>query len=498
MAGKHGLEKAVFLASLLFFVVSLSQSLNAYDFFVYAKMLQTYGFGDLLAKAFGAWSGVSGGLSRASLYVATSYPFVFLFTKTLGFSLERALGVFSSLCVALSAVFVFRILRFYFDNKKSLLGTVIYALMPWVFFNGINATLSSLQLLLTSAWLYFLLSYERTKKPYGMYLASAALTLNIFTHLSSAPLLIAHIAALWRSGAQKRLVHAVTNSAILLPALALIYYFTFVAAAYRPETSMNKFIFSAGLLAWESLNSMSLLVFIAFAASFIALLKNYRKMSLFDLVFLLSFAATIPSILIFHYVPIANFTPLFVFIPVMAMKFFSAQKRWVLLLAIALLIVKIFPLYVDFHYYPHPHKEYALWLNGLVGDGVVLVGHECPAVKYYTNLTVVCRGENVSMDAFGDRRIFVTSQYFKNENQLELEYAAKTLGIPLFGDIGETIKRLDIIPDKEVKEFAVFSAETRKMEDQYEFLYSVYPNPILNIFAPTDFPKERYILYEVK
>lgn len=486
----------LFVASFILFSLSVSKSVNVYDFFVYAKMIQTNGFGDILSKAFGVWSGAEGGLSRASFYVALSYPFTRLFGGV--FSDEFSLNLFSSLCVALSAVFVFKTLGLYFKRREAVLGTAIYVLMPWVFFNGINATLSSLQLLLTSAWLYFLLSYEKSKKPWRMHLASAALTLNIFTHLSSAPLLIAHVAALWRSMARKRLAHAVANFAILLPAFALIYYFTFVAVAYRPETSMNKIVFSAALLAWESLNSMSLLVFVAFVASFITLLKNYRKMGVFNLVFLLSFVATVPSILVFHYVPIANFTPLFVFVPALAMRFFSRQKRWVLLLAIALLIVKIFPLYVNFHYYPHPHKEYALWLDGFVGEGVVLVGHECPAVKYYTNLTVVCRGENVSVDAFGDRRIFVTSQYFKNENQLELEYAAKTLGIPLFGDIGETIKRLDVIPNREVKEFAVFSAETRKMEDHYQFLYSVYPNPFFSVFVNTDFLKEKYILYEVE
>jgi hypothetical protein len=288
------------------------------------------------------------------------------------------------------------------------------------------------------------------------------------------------------------------NLAILLPVLGLLFYFTFVATAYRPETSIPKFIFSAGLLAWESLNAMSIMVFVAFVVSFAALLKNFRKLDLFNQLFLLSLVATFPSILIFHYVPVANFTPLFVFVPALAMRFFSRQKRWVLLLAIALLVIKVFPLYVNFHYYPHPHKDYALWLNGLVGDGVVLVGHECPAVNYYTNLTVICRGENVSMETFGNRRVFVTSQYFKNENQLELEYASKTLGIPLFGDIGESIKRLDIIPGKEAVEFAVFSGGARMMEDQYEFLYSAYPNPLLNIFASTSFPKESYILYEVR
>ncbi len=490
--------KAVFLISLLLFVAGVSESINVYDFFIYAKMLQSHDFGYLISNAFSVWSGSASGWSRSSLYVAASYPFVLL-GQAAGFGAELSLGLFSSLCVAVSAIFVFKTLRIYFNSGNSFVGSVFFILMPWIFFNGINATLTSLQLMLTSAWAYFLLSGIEQKKPGSAYFSSAFLAMNVFTHLTAAPLVLAHFFGLARiaektPGKKKFLAY---NALLLLPAFALLYYFTFVTTAYRMQFDMYKIVFSVILLAWESLNAMSLPIFAAFLFSMAVVARNIRKIGNFDSVFLLAFVASLSSLLVFQYVPVANFTTLFVFLPVLVMRFFSTHKRIFVAIAIILLLIKIYPLFLNFSLYPHPHKEYALWLGETVpASAIVFAGHECQAVKYYTGLEVVCRGDTYVNSTEG-KRIFVTSQYFKNENQIELEYAGKLFNISLINKVQESITRSDPLYGMGAEKYATFPHETRKMEDQYEFLYSVYPNPVTNVFISTDFPKESYILYEV-
>lgn len=218
-----------------------------------------------------------------------------------------------------------------------------------------------------------------------------------------------------------------------------------------------------------------------------------------ETLFLLSFIPTFSGLAVFVYNPIFIFNGLFVFIPLLAVAAIKKSGGFfaIMIVIVALVIVKSVPVYTNFHMNEHPHKPFAFWLaENVENDSVLVVGHECPAVKYYTTLNVVCRGELALPDS---GKIYVTSQYFKNENQLELEfmnsYAASFLGFEPFGRIEDFIQRNDILGGKTFELVASYDPETRSMEDSYEFLFSFYPDPLRNAFFNTGFPKVKYELF---
>ncbi len=501
------IEVLVFILSLAFFLLSLAKSINVYDFFTYAADLEKgFGKNDLfypLFHSFGPYGGgaVENAFSRTSMYVFTSSVFVWVFSHVAGFGIESVLNAFSAVLTAASSVFVYKTAGLFFDRNRSLVATALYVFMPYVFFNGINASTWALQLLFTSAWLYFLLSGIKKRDEKNGIFATLALLANIFTYLSSTTLIIAHVYGLTRI--KKKPSWIMKNLLLLVPAVPLIYYFINVHPVYPVGLNPLRYIFMTALLVWESANALSLGFFIAVAAAMAHSIKKLRsrKFEDLDMLFWMSFLPAFSGLTIFVYNPVFIFNSLFVFLPAMFLTNvkFSANFKKTVAIIIVLMLVKDVPIYQNFHAHESPHKQFALWLaDNVEPDSVVVVGHECPAAMYYTNLTIVCRGDITNITA---EKIYVTSQYFKNENQKELEfmnnYTSNLLGFQLFKPIESYISRYDLLEGRKFEKFKEYDGDTRKMEDSFELFFSFYPNPFTNLIINTEFIKDRYELFRV-
>jgi hypothetical protein len=492
----------IFVFVLLIFLFSISKSLNHPDFPVYANNLEkSFATKNILLpfQTFGAYSTEAiGGLSKNSFYIILSYPYTFLFSHLLRLDIEFVLNSFSSICVALGAVFIYKLGMLLFDQKKSFLAVALYVLMPYIFFNGINATCYSLQLPLTAIWLYFMiLGIKKKVVRYGMY-SSLFLLMNVFTHLSSAPLILAHLFGLYKI--KKKPSWIALNLLILIPAAVVVFYFSFINKAYPMEFNLMKIIFTSLLAAWENINGISILMSASVIISvFYILRKIYlKKFDEIDVMFILSLIGALPGLLAFTYGPIFGFTSIYIFLPIIVIRTFKDWKYFniLALLIIIFMIVKIAPIYYQFHFFPHPHKEYSFWLSKEVGNNIVLVGHECPWVGYYTNLTFFCRGHsNITIPT--DQEVFVTSQYFKSENQMDLEYMNDIFNTSIGNNALSAIYRFDLIPNRTMVKVTEYPFKTRDMEDAFQWFFSVYPNPFLNVFINTKFLKPDYIIYKL-
>lgn len=500
-------EMLVFAASLALFILSAAKSLNIYDLFTYADDLEkSFEKGDFLYPLFHSFGPYGGGkidsaFSRSSMYVAVSSPVAWFFSHKLGMDIEFVLNALSAFLVAVSSVFVYKTARLFLDETKSVSAWAVYIIMPYVFFNAINASAWPLQLLLSSAWLYFLSSSMKNKNEKDGFIATAALLAGIFTYLSSITLVIAHFYGL--SKVKNGLPWLWKNALVLSPAAVLAYYFTAVTPVYPFSFDALRYSFMFLLLVWEAANALSAGLFFAVALAFYGMVRKARRNRLDNMekLFLLSFLPTFSGLSVFVYNPIFIFNAIFVFLPLVAVRGLQKYKKFgvLIILILVLAALKSSPIYSNFHLNNHPHKDFAMWLNSALSqDSTVVVGHECPAVKYYTKLSVVCRGEVVNISS---GKVYVTSQYFRNENQLELEYmndyAKKTFGFRPFGSVESYITRYDVLGGAKTVKTASYDGAIRGMEDSYEIFFSFYPDPLRNLLSNTEFPKVRYELFQV-
>ena len=497
-------EIFTFFIPFIIFALLLANGLNVFDFIYYANLLeQSFKNGDLFLpfKAFGAYGGGSGGLSRNFLYIVSSYPFAYVFSNFLRIDIEFALNIFSTIVTALSVVFIYKTTKLFFDRKTSLISAAIYLFIPFIFFNGINATTYSLQLLTSSIWIYFLLLAVRTKSQrYGI-ISSLVFVANAFVSLSGAPLIVAHIYGLTRIKKKPDWVWLTKNFAILAIVLLGSFYFSFVNRAYPTTFDPLKILFLASLFVWESINGLSvyLAVFVAISAFYLLVRLAKRKADDFDWIFLLSFGSLLPSLIIFHFIPIANFTPIFAFLPILFVRAFARNRYFKIyvLLILVFALIKIAPIAYQFHTYPHPHKEYSMWINDIAQGSVILAGHECPWIQYYTNLTFVCRARDIRAVNENATSVIVTEEYFKNENQMEFDFVAESFKLPFSGVVHEELEKFDLIANKTVTKVAGYPSGMRSIEDPYQWLYTVYPRFYESVFFNLDFLKPEYAIYSV-
>lgn len=498
---ERNIEILIFLIPLVLFSLTISNGLNVFDFINYASLLQkAFASGNyaLPFQAFGAYGGGQGGLSRNSFFIALSYPFTYLVSNLLGVNIEQALNIFSSLATSLSVVFVYKVARLFWKRYYAYCAVLIYLCAPFIFFNGINATTYSLELLTSSIWIYFLLKGIKQKSQnYGI-LSSVFFLANSLTSLAGAPLIFAQIYGLTRI--EKRRDWILKNLILLSIVAILVYYFSFINKAYPTTFNFLKIFFMGALFVWESANGLSLAFFLAVSVSIFYLLIRLvkRKTDYFDNIFILSFLFLLSSLSVFQFIPIANFTPLLVLFPILAVRTFSDSKYFKVLVAVVLLfaVVKTAPLAYMFHASPHPHKAYALWIDQIAQGSVVLAGHECPWVQYYTNLTVVCRGRDLfSLNYTG--KVVVTEEYFENENQMDFQYLVNSFNLPFSSIVEAELGKPDVIANKTFTKIATYSGPVRPIEDPYQWLYTIYPKFYQSVFFNYEFLKPSYGIYSV-
>ncbi len=487
------LDKNGVILSVITFMVFLSfipQSVNLYDFFNYEGLIENEKFDlkNAVLTAFGPWGGGSG-LSRSSMYVVLTYPIAHILGGIFS-NVASILNIFSSIFVSVSVYFVYITSKILLDKKKSAASAIIYVFIPWVFFNGINASMSSMQLMFSAAWMYFLVSFHKTGGTKYSYLAAAALTANAFVYLSSVFLIPAHIYILHKKRAKLGVI--TKNMMIMAPAAVLFIYFFLFNPAYPVSKNAASILFSVGLLSWESVNALSIPILVLIL---LGILKGIKNSSPIYEMFVISFFALLPSLSIVHYVPVANFNSLFVMVPILVISAVKNNKNILAVLSIVLLVaaIKTVPMAADFHIFQHPHMEYAQWVyKELPQNSTLLAGHECPAIKMFLRERALCRGEEKKITT---RQIFFTSEYVIDENEMELAHAKSMLPVPGAQiDFGYS----DFLKGKNYTLYKSFNGAVRPIEDHYQWLYSVYPNPVYRLIFYSALPTQEYKLYELK
>jgi len=483
--------------------MTIANGLNVFDFINYANLLQqSFKTGNYLLplQAFGSYGGGSGGLSRNFLFVLLSYPFAYVFSHIAKINIELVLNIFSTIATSLSAVFVYKIGRLFFENKKAIFSTLIYIATPFIFFVGTNATTYSLLLSTSAIWFYFLFKGIQKKDEKHGIVSSFAFVANTFVSLSGATLIVAHLYGLFKI--KKKMTWFVMNLAILAVVFASLYYFTFINKAYPTTFNGLKILFMASLFLWEAVNGLSIVFFVFIIAAFFMLMVRIfkRKFDYFDAIFTLSFIMLLSSLTVFHFIPLVNFTSVIVLLPILFMRTFYGNKyfKFIFVAILIFAFIKITPIVYQFHDFPHPHYAYSLWINQVAQDGIVLAGHECPWLQFYTNLTIVCRGRDLTTLDYQNKKLFVTEEYFANENQMEFEYVASSFHLPFTNVVEQELGKPDVIVNKTIAKIADYPYQVRPIEDPYQWLYSVYPHFYQSAIINLEFLKPRYAIYHVQ
>ena len=505
----NDVQALLFVVAFILYLSFLARSLNFFDAVTYANALKiSFQTGDtwLPFTAFGAYGpGSSQGFGRSAAYVLLSYPYSYVLTNFFKTDFDFALNSFSAIVVAGSAVFVYRSAKLFFDNKFSFLLSLLYVITPFIFFLGINASNYSPLLLFSSIWIYYILLYFKTKIENYVTFSSIVLVANIFAHPIAIPLLLPHayvFLTLLRAKSKMKIRQLTQNSIIFLPVAALLYYFTFVNPAYPVEPNLTISAFVTTLFGYQLVNGLSLVFFVAVVFNLALLVKKFvfRKVDKFDIFFLLTLISLASSLFYFNDIPIVRFAPLF---PLFYLLIFREMKNFkkfhfIIYLAIIFMLIKFLPIAYQFHNFPHPHKAYALWLDELnPRPDVIVVGHECPFIEFYTSLNRICKSSqdlNVTLPTTG---VYVTEEYFKNENEMEFEFMQKTFDLPFNAAVASRIYEKDLLQNKTFTKSAEYDMPVRNFEDMFQWLFTIYPNPILNIIVNTDFIKPKYAVYEV-
>ena len=496
----------VFFLSLLLYLGFIANGFNFFDIVTYSSTLvQAFKTNNsvLPFTAFGAYGpGSTQGLGRSPFYVLLSYPYSFLLTKVFGIGLEMALNSLSALIVALSCVFVYKISRLYLNAKVSMISVLLYAITPMVFFLGINSFNYSLVILLSAAWLYYLLLYLKNSDRKYFYISSALLVANIYTHQIAIPLLLPHVYFLFKTS--RKLDWIIKNTIIFIPAALLLYYFTFLNPAVPVRPNLLILAFEAAIFSWEFVNGLSVVFFLLFATSFILLLMRTwsKKLDNLDILFLLIFIGLLSILFYFNDIPIIRFIAIFPLLPVFILRTLKNYKslgkyfNFLVYITIIFMLVKFLPIAYQLHVYPNPHQVYSQWLTSF-SSTLILVGHECPYVQFYTNLNILCKSTqemNISLPASG---VLVTQEYFQNENEMEFDFMQKIIHLPFNSLVASEILKINILDGKNITKIAVYPEKVRFFEDGFQWLFTVYPNPFINIFVNIDFIKPQYAIYKV-
>ncbi len=489
----------VFIVSFIILYLSVAQSLNVFDLFTYAKTLKTdfeggLGIGYVLSNSFLAYGG--GEVNRALLYVITTYPYMQLMSNIFQLDIEFALNLFSVIVVSLSSIFVYRTSLLYFSRQLSSFAAIFYILIPYVFFSGINASILSLQLLIGAAWMYLTAKAMKEKDQTKIFISSILFLINVLVHTGVILTIFAQAYAIYKTVGNrldiKRLAPAIPVALAALYAASIIL----LGSAYPYSPSIQKTIFSLLLFSWEAVNGLSIFLALALLLSTIFIIRRLFLGSGddFDVLFLLVLIPTFYSLTFFHYVPIFNFNAVFPFLTIIFLKRFYNSSNLMLLVVLCLVFMLMTDalLYYQFHNFPHPHKQYSLWLEETVKSGTVFVGHECSAARLYTDLNIVCRED----DSKPKDNAYFTSHYLKSENQLEFEYMQKYFGINV-QSVSTELEKENSFRDKQTVPVAVYFGSRRYMEDHYQWLYSVYPDPLSSAFLPKRFIQADYSVSKI-
>jgi hypothetical protein len=451
---------------------------------------------------------------RNPLYIALTLPVFFLSSVT-GISVEFLLNFFSVVPAIITSVVIYNISRLFFKQRESFLSAILFVTIPFVWFNSIIADRYSLLFLMGSIWLYSLMlsmkDRDARKSDRHMLVSTVFLTLSVFTHILAAPLAIVQAYFILKRG---KLNAVLKNAAVFLTCVPLLIFFAskiFIERSdYAIVATPGSVLFSSMLLVWNAVNSFSLPLLAFFVAS-VAYAFRRRKSGMigqFLTCFLLSFIVYLPTLAIPHYIMVQNFSVVFIFVPVLVMFALSRLGKAsgaVLAVLMVFMILKALPIMYNLSQYYHPHELYAKFAaETLPSDSIVVVGHEYPFYDLYTNFTLYAEGDSPDLaGAVSAGRVYVTSQYFESENDVELmEFKSSCLYSVLSGNyrdyssLTSGAHSINITAKTLVVEYPR-DGEIRDAEDTFECFYSIYRNPVMKAFLCSDLPHLDYKIYKV-
>jgi len=455
--------------------------------------------------------------NRDPLYILLTLPLFFLSAAS-GVKIEFLLNLFSVIPSMIAVVFIYKTARIFLNRKNSLLAGLLYIFMPWIWFNSILLDVHSLILCLDSIWFYFLMSGLKEKSDRKLLYSTVFLMLSVLSGIISAPLALvqAYFVLLHerKSSWQKRFRLALKHLLILSAALPFLYFWTdkvFVQkSSYELSYSLSTFVFTFMLAAWNAIHALSLPLLITFmlAAFYVYKIRNSSKIMnalLISLILMLVFHT--PFLVLPNYIPIVVYMPIFILVPLFTMILLSKIGHETALSSLLILFMAIMflPVAANFHFFNHPHEVYAKWSNDVLPAGsVVVTGHEIPFYQAYADFSAYYSLEEALSAAGDNASVYVTSQYFKNENEVEFDQL-KELALlnPVSGGYdtySSLVYENKTLNESQLKVKAAFTGtdRIRWMEDTYECFYSVYGNLAVKLFTCYDFPRLEYKIYELK
>ncbi len=503
--------KLQLIIALLVFVVyllSLAKGFEIFDAPEYAK--EMLGFAeDFDFSHFGRTQYL-----RNPLYIVFTLPLFYL-SKSFSIPIEFLLNFFSIIPTVVAVVFIYKTSRLFLDYKKSLMASILFMFIPWVWFNSILADSRSLLLCLNAIWLYYLMRAVKTQgrklDDRNFFYSTIFLALSILAGIMSAPLIIVHLYFILSH--KRNLKWIGKHLAIGVICLPLLLYFTsrvFVQKAeYEISYSIYSFVFTFFLLSWSSVHALSLPLLIVFIVSIFHLWKNKGRSRTLNGLFICSIliiAVHLPFLIMPVYSVIEIIQPVFLVVPLLVMILLSKirYKNTVFFVLIVSMLVMFLPVAWNLHAYVHPHESYAKFADSVLENGsTVFVGHEVPFYMMYANPSFRLYGEGDIVDVSSlSGHVYVTSQYIENENEVEFKefmklpiYSFFSGGYEEYSSIVFGGKELNVT---ELKEKAVYDGDVRSMEETHEWLYSVYGNIFLKAFVAYDFPRLQYKIYEIE
>lgn len=490
----------VFIAFLVY-LFTLSKGLNVFDAPEHAKELSAF------IDDFDAYHLMNTQAARGPLYIALTLP-LFYVSKFFNISIEFLLNFFSLFPTLIASVFVYKTAKIFLKEKFAFFAALLFIFTPLIWFNSIIADRYSLITCMNSIWLYLLISGLRKKDDKKLLVSSVFLLLSIFSHVLSTPLVFIQIYFVisYKRGIKWFLKHVT----VLLPSTPLIVFFGWkilFGMGYHISPSIHSYVFSALLLLWNSVHAFSLPTLIFFIFSLFYINKERKRSKIlnsFFICFFLTILVYIPSLALMHYVVIQNFQIIFIFTPIILMIFISKlrNKNLVFVTLLIFMILKNFPAVYYLHYYSHPHELYAKFANKILEHGsTIIAGHELPFYNYYTNFTVYSNPKELKGS---ENKVYITSQYFKNENEVEFEELKNTTFYWLlkggYNSYSSIVFENKDIDENKLEVVATYTdvEKIRPMEDTYECFYSIRGNILFKILTCYDFPRLEYKIYRLK
>jgi hypothetical protein len=374
-----------------------------------------------------------------------------------------------------SIVPLYFFLRRFFSEKTSLCVTLIYIIIPFVWFHSINADEYSLELLFVNLWLYIVSEkkFNNWNLVFSMFLFAILLSIHV-VNILLAPLFLFY-----------RRKITVLAFLLILSAIGILVFNTgaYTNLLHNGFFSIFGIASSVALGMWEIFNGLTIVPFILVFIGLIYLLrKNIWLLFIWFAPFVIAFLPGLDAI--------DGFAPLFpAFIYLMALSLDKFENKKHLLYAVLILVaisifVKFLPMAMIIHIYESPNEIYTKAIeNYSQTTSIVLSGNDCPWLYGIRVCKIEGEYNQTTLDNSLNSSYIITSQFFMNENKYEF----------LKFGIGNnnTLSVSNLCLKDEITKQSYY-------EDPYWYFFGLNPSPFYRIvFLGEPAYKDNYKIYGV-